>query len=50
LLPIALTEHARVTQAVRRDEPVPLDAVEVDTGTVTARLRALQDDLLRDAR
>jgi predicted homoserine dehydrogenase-like protein len=46
VLPMAFTEHARVTRAVRRDEPIPLDAVEIDAETPIVALRHTQDELL----
>lgn len=46
LLPIGLADHARVVRAVPRDEPVPLDAVEIDADADAVRLRARQDQLL----
>ena len=46
LLPIGLAEHARVTAPVRRDEPVPLHAVELDEEAELVRLRRRQDQLV----
>lgn len=46
LLPMAFTEHARVTAPVARDEPVPRAAVVLDADAPIVRLRALQDQLL----
>jgi len=49
VLPVAFAEHARMTKPVRRDEPVPLDAVELDAEAPIVALRRVQDDLLRAA-
>jgi predicted homoserine dehydrogenase-like protein len=46
VLPVAFADHARVTRAVRRDEAVPLDAVELDAEAPIVALRRLQDELL----
>jgi predicted homoserine dehydrogenase-like protein len=46
MLPVALAEHARLTRAVTHDEPIPLDAVEVDDNATIVQLRAQQDSLL----
>jgi predicted homoserine dehydrogenase-like protein len=46
-LPIAFAEHARVTRAVRRDDALALDAVELDTEAPIVALRRRQDELLR---
>jgi len=46
LLPMAFADHGRVTKAVRRDEPIPLDAVEVDAEAPIVALRRVQDQLL----
>jgi predicted homoserine dehydrogenase-like protein len=48
-LPIAFADHARVVKAVRRDEAIPLDAVEVDAEAPIVALRRLQDQLLAAA-
>ena len=45
-LPMGLTEHARVVAPVRRDETVPLDAVELDEDAELVRLRRRQDQLV----
>ena len=46
-LPIGLAEHAQVVRAVAQDEPVALDAVELDADAELVRLRAIQDDMVR---
>jgi predicted homoserine dehydrogenase-like protein len=46
-LPIAFAEHARVTRAVRRDDAITLDAVELDSEAPIVALRRRQDELLR---
>jgi predicted homoserine dehydrogenase-like protein len=46
LLPIGLAEHARLTAAVEKDTPVPLEAVELDADAEMVRLRREQDDLV----
>lgn len=46
LLPVGLSAHARMTRSVRRDEPIPLDAVELDTDADIVRLRRRQDELV----
>ena len=43
VLPVGLTDHARVTRHVARDQPVPLDAVELDEDAEIVRLRRAQD-------
>jgi predicted homoserine dehydrogenase-like protein len=43
ILPMAFTEHARVTRAVAQDEPVPVDAVDLDDTAPIVRLRNAQD-------
>jgi predicted homoserine dehydrogenase-like protein len=45
LLPIGLAHHATVTRPVAADEPVPLDAVELDETAPIVRRRAQQDAL-----
>jgi predicted homoserine dehydrogenase-like protein len=47
ILPMAYTEHSRVARAVARDEPVPVDAVEIDETAPIVRLRNAQDVALR---
>jgi predicted homoserine dehydrogenase-like protein len=49
LLPIGLTEHATLRRAVPRDEPVPLDAVELDDEAPLVGLRRRQDELVGSA-
>jgi predicted homoserine dehydrogenase-like protein len=46
LLPMAFTQHGRLLRAVRADEPVPLDSVEVDDAAPIVCLRRRQDDSL----
>jgi predicted homoserine dehydrogenase-like protein len=46
VLPIAFTEHGRVTKPVRRDDPIPLDTVELDAEAPLVALRRVQDELL----
>jgi predicted homoserine dehydrogenase-like protein len=46
LLPIALSHHARLTRDVPRDEPIALDAVEIDENGPIVELRRRQDVLL----
>ena len=48
LLPIALAEHARLTRPVAQDNPIPLDAVELDPGARIVELRERQDKLVAD--
>jgi predicted homoserine dehydrogenase-like protein len=45
-LSITLAHHARLIRPVARDEPIPLDAVELDESGPIVRLRREQDDLL----
>ncbi len=45
-LPVAFAEHARVTRPVARDEPVPLDAVDVDGDAPIVALRRRQEAML----
>lgn len=49
-LPIGLAEGARVLEAVVRDQPVPLSAVEIDEEAGIVRLRREQERLLASAR
>jgi predicted homoserine dehydrogenase-like protein len=49
LLPIGLSEHARLVRRVRRDDPIPLDAVEIDDRATIVELRR-QDGLTSGAR
>jgi predicted homoserine dehydrogenase-like protein len=46
-LPIGLAGHARAVAPVARDEPVPLDAVELDEEAWLVTLRRRQDELVR---
>jgi len=46
LLPIVLAEHARLRAPVGRDQPVPLDAVELDEEAPIVSLRRRQDQLI----
>jgi predicted homoserine dehydrogenase-like protein len=50
LLPIVLADRARVVRPVPMDEPIPLDAVEVDDTAPIARLRQLQDRMVAATR
>ena len=45
LLPVVLAEHASIVKPVRRDEPISLDAVEIDDSMPIVRLRRQQDNL-----
>jgi predicted homoserine dehydrogenase-like protein len=47
LLPIVFAEHAKVAKAVSRDEPIPVDAVELDAEAPIIALRWAQEELLR---
>ncbi len=49
LLPIGLAEYATATRSVGTDEPVPLDAVELDETAAFVRLRREQDALVGSA-
>lgn len=44
LVPVGLTEHCRVVKPISRDEPIPLDTVEIDDAPLV-RLRHEQDAL-----
>jgi predicted homoserine dehydrogenase-like protein len=46
-LPMGLSHAATVTSAVARDEPVPLDSVELDERFAVVRFRELQDRSVR---
>lgn len=46
-LPIGLAENARLTSAVNQDEPINLEAVELDDEADLVRLRNEQDELVR---
>lgn len=50
LLPIGLSEHARLVRRVRRDDPISLDAVEIDERATIVELRRRQDGLTSGAR
>jgi predicted homoserine dehydrogenase-like protein len=43
LLPIGLAGHATLRAPVRQDEPIPLEAVELDEASALVRLRREQD-------
>jgi predicted homoserine dehydrogenase-like protein len=47
MVPIGLAEHARVIEPVAKDQPIPLDALELDEEAPIVRLRQEQDELLR---
>lgn len=49
LLAVGLSAHARMTRPVLRDEPIPLDAVELDAGADIVELRRRQDELVAAA-
>ncbi len=44
-LPVGLTEHARIVNRVVMDDPIPLEAVELDEGIPIVRGRFEQDSL-----
>jgi predicted homoserine dehydrogenase-like protein len=44
LLPIGLSEHARVKRSVRQDEPIAMDDVELDESAEIVKLRGIQDE------
>jgi predicted homoserine dehydrogenase-like protein len=44
-LPIGLAEHGQVIEPVPVDQPIPLEAVELDEDAELIRLRARRDDL-----
>lgn len=44
-LPIGLIEGARIVKPVKMDEPIPLDAVEIDSDRPLVQMRAEQDAL-----
>jgi predicted homoserine dehydrogenase-like protein len=46
LLPIGLAEGARLTRAVAQDEPIPLDAVELDESQLIVKLWREQMSLM----
>lgn len=48
LLPVGLSGHARTTRRVAQDEPIPLDAVELEEDAPIVRLRREQDARLND--
>lgn len=48
LLPVGLSGHARTTRRVAQDEPIPLDAVELEEDAPIVRLRREQDVRLND--
>ena len=45
LLPIGLAEHGRITKAVKKDHPVELDGVDLDTSAEIVKLREQQNGL-----
>jgi predicted homoserine dehydrogenase-like protein len=45
LLPMGLAEEAVLTRDVRRDEPIPLEAVELDSRSTLVQLRQFQHEL-----
>jgi predicted homoserine dehydrogenase-like protein len=45
LLPVGLTENVRVVKPVALDEPIPLDAVELDDDNPIVKARSEQDGL-----
>jgi predicted homoserine dehydrogenase-like protein len=49
LLPIGLAEYACMTGPVARDQPIPLDAVELDEDALLVQLRREQDELVASA-
>lgn len=49
LLPVGLADHARLIRDVPRDDPIPLDAVELDEGSPLVEMRRRQDGLLGGA-
>lgn len=46
LLPVGLAAHGRITRRLAADEPIPLDAVELDPEGEIVALHALQQSLL----
>jgi predicted homoserine dehydrogenase-like protein len=46
LLPVGISEHARLLRNVRQDEPIRLDDVELDEEVYIVQLRAEQDRLI----
>ena len=49
LLPIGLAAHATLRRSVRRDDPVPLDVVDLDEEAPLVKLRRRQDELVGTA-
>ena len=47
VLPMAFADHATVVRAVKRDDPIGLDCVELDETAEIVRLRRRQEALLR---
>ena len=43
LLPIGLAEHGRITRPVKKDDPIPLDGVDLDAAANIVKLREQQD-------
>jgi predicted homoserine dehydrogenase-like protein len=50
LLPVGLAEHARLTRAIARDEPIPLDSVELNETVEIVVLRRRMDEGLSSRR
>jgi predicted homoserine dehydrogenase-like protein len=48
LMPIGISEHATLRRAIKRDEPIALDDVEIDEEAQIVKCRAEQDRLIRD--
>lgn len=48
LLPIGLSGHARMTRSLPRDEPIPMEAVELDEDAPIVALRRRQEALVAD--
>ena len=46
LLPIGISEHARLLRNVRQDAPILLDDVDLDEDVYIVKLRAEQDRLI----
>jgi predicted homoserine dehydrogenase-like protein len=47
LLPIAIAEHARVTRPIRRDDPIEIDATDVDSDAYIVALWDQQQQLIQ---
>jgi predicted homoserine dehydrogenase-like protein len=48
LMPIGISEHATLRRAIKRDEPIALDDVEIDEEAQIVKCRAEQDRLIHD--